>query len=397
MVSSGHILAAHLVYDGAILTMVLRDTVTNGQARFSWPVDIPAATVGNMAWVGFGAGTVNPATQSVLSWDFYTGYDERLATPTFSLAPGSYPGAQSVTLSGPAGATLYYTTNGLEPTSASTRYTSPVAVSSTTILRAVAIRSGYTDSYVATANYEIAPSGSPSPIYYPSGFVANDGVVLAGVAQRNGKAIRLTDTNTLGSEVGAAWYGMPVNVQTFSTNFTVQFTSAVANGMAFVLQNQSPMSIDTTLNSMVSGGVTALGQNGLFGFAGLTSSVAVTLDIYNNATGLYLKGSANNALGPTKLSGITLSSGDPLNVALTYDGTALSMKLTDTTTSATFSQTWTVNIPAAVDGKTAYVGFTGSTGGSYANQDVLDWNYKAAPAASTGVTVPNPPTNLRVQ
>ena len=39
---SGHIMEAHIVYDGSLLTMVLKDTVTNAQARYSWPVNIPA-------------------------------------------------------------------------------------------------------------------------------------------------------------------------------------------------------------------------------------------------------------------------------------------------------------------------------------------------------------------
>src|SRR5580658_8203006 len=45
------------------------------------------------------------------------------ATPTFSIAPGTYTSTQPVTLSdATAGATIYYTTNGTTPTTASTKY-----------------------------------------------------------------------------------------------------------------------------------------------------------------------------------------------------------------------------------------------------------------------------------
>ena len=395
---SGDVMAAHIVYDGAILTMVLVDTVTNAQARYSWPVNIPAATGSNTAWVGFTGGTVLAATQSVLSWDFYTGFNSRLANPTFSIAAGSYPSAQSVTIAGPPGAAIYYTTNGLLPTSASTRYTGPVTVNSNEVIQAVAIESGYTDSYVASANYEIAPAGSPYPINFPAGFSKGDGVVLAGYSQLNGSTIRLTDSNAPGDEVGAAWYAVPVNVQSFSTNFTLQFTNAAANGMAFVIQNQTAPSLDGVANSSVSGGPTALGfrASGL-GYQGIASSIAITFDIYGgNVTGLYFNGNTpNTSAAHVPITGITLNSGHPLNVGLTYNGTTLSMKMTDTVTSSTFSQSWAVNIPSTVGNSTAYVGFTGATGGVYANQDVLSWVYTAGTQSTPAV--PAAPTNLRVQ
>jgi hypothetical protein len=49
------------------------------------------------------------------------------ATPTFSLAAGTYTSAQTVALSdATTGATIYYTTNGAGPTTSSTEYLSPI-------------------------------------------------------------------------------------------------------------------------------------------------------------------------------------------------------------------------------------------------------------------------------
>jgi len=62
---------------------------------------------------------------------------------------------------------------------------------------------------------------------------------------------------------------------------------------------------------------------------------------------------------------------------MTYDGTTLAMTITDPTAQKSFSATWPLNIPAAVGAPTAYVGFTGGTGGSTATQEIITWNYTA--------------------
>lgn len=63
-------------------------------------------------------------------------------------------------------------------------------------------------------------------------------------------------------------------------------------------------------------------------------------------------------------------------VHIVYDGTTLTMKITDTTNSAlTFTTSWTVNIPTAVNSNSAWVGFTGGTGGLTAKQEVINWTY----------------------
>src|SRR5204863_9694572 len=84
--------------------------------------------------------------------------------PTFNPPAGTYPGAQSVTLSDSAsGATIYYTTDGSTPTTASTQYTAPIAVTHSLTIKAIATASGMSDSEVATAAYTIvAPTATPT-------------------------------------------------------------------------------------------------------------------------------------------------------------------------------------------------------------------------------------------
>lgn len=50
-------------------------------------------------------------------------------------------------------AAIYYTTDCTDPTSSSTLYTGPITVSSTTVLRAVAVRDGYMNSYTHTGTF----------------------------------------------------------------------------------------------------------------------------------------------------------------------------------------------------------------------------------------------------
>jgi hypothetical protein len=62
---------------------------------------------------------------------------------------------------------------------------------------------------------------------------------------------------------------------------------------------------------------------------------------------------------------------------MVYDGTNLTMTLTDTVTNATVTEAFPVNIPSIVGSNTAWVGFTGGTGGFSATQNVLSWSYSA--------------------
>jgi len=64
-----------------------------------------------------------------------------------------------------------------------------------------------------------------------------------------------------------------------------------------------------------------------------------------------------------------------MSVQLNYNGTTLTMVITDTVTQASYTTSWTINIPSTVGANTAYVGFTGGTGGQTATQNILTWTY----------------------
>ncbi|HRO99603.1 MAG TPA: CotH kinase family protein, partial [Flavobacteriales bacterium] len=79
-----------------------------------------------------------------------------LAKPTLNPGAGFYGGAQNVTITGPAGATIRYTTDGSEPTATSTVYAGPIAVNATTVIRAACFGgAGNQPSFVETNTYFI--------------------------------------------------------------------------------------------------------------------------------------------------------------------------------------------------------------------------------------------------
>jgi len=84
------------------------------------------------------------------------------ANPTFSPPGGSYSQPVSVTLSdATAGAAIFYTTDGTTPTTASTRYTGPILISSTAAIKAIATSAGSTQSAIVAQGYTIALSPIP--------------------------------------------------------------------------------------------------------------------------------------------------------------------------------------------------------------------------------------------
>ena len=81
-----------------------------------------------------------------------------VATPTFSPKAGRYAEAQTVTISCTTeGATIYYTTDGSDPTVSSTLYTQPITIEETTTLKAIAITAD-DESAVTSAKYIIGSS-----------------------------------------------------------------------------------------------------------------------------------------------------------------------------------------------------------------------------------------------
>jgi len=173
-------------------------------------------------------------------------------------------------------------------------------------------------------------------------------------------------TSNANNEANAAWCQTPVNID---RNFTASFRyqgAGTADGATFTLHND------------VSGAATLGGVGAQLGYVGITNSVAYELNLYtNNTRGTNFK--TDGTVGTYNATGgVNIGSGQYISVNLRYDAAAQTFTETLTDTSSppnTYTKRYDgINIQSKVGGKpTAYMGFTGGTGSSYATQSIYDF------------------------
>jgi len=349
-------------------------TPTSGSTLYSGVLTVPETTTFNAIAISEGF------LQSAVSTATYT-IQDLAAPPDVSPSAGTYTSAQSVQLSDTSPTpTIYYTTDGTMPTHSSKQYTTPISVTSTTTITAIASSPGLSDSPAVKATFTISPGATT--INFGMGFS------MLGCMQLNGSTdlddSRLQLTNGAENEAGSAFCTTPVNITNFTTDFTFQLSDAMADGITFTIQNSSAgaKALGPT------GGGLGYGPDSTGGAPGISNSVAVKYDLYNNAgegedsTGLYTNG-ASPTVPATDMtsSGVILNSGDTMAVHITYDGSILAMTITDSSVNKTFRTSWPINIPQTIGGNIAFVGFTGGTGGLTASQKIETWTFAYTPPA----------------
>lgn len=244
----------------------------------------------------------------------------------------------------------------------------------------------------AFSNAAGATSGQAPPVDFSNGFASAAGLLTANgfgpAAAIAGAVLRLTDGGN--DESRSAWLKTPQTITQFTTEFVFKMTAPDADGFTFCLQQSGPA---------------ALGPSGgSLGYAGITPGAAIKFDIFPSvsATGLYLSGAypddnpaaGANTSGAIPVTGIDFHLGRLVRVVLTYDGVAKTLQesITDLTTRAVFNYTYPVDLSQYLTGgSTAYAGFTASTGGMSATQEIQSWSF-----SSTLPTTPAAPGSLAV-
>jgi hypothetical protein len=231
-------------------------------------------------------------------------------------------------------------------------------------------------------------------------------VNLVGDAAFTANRLRLTPDQT--NKVGSAWLNNRVDVQNgFSTMFQFQITNRGglspdfepgvnnngADGFTFTIQNDNPNTI----------GVFASG----IGYFYIPNSLSIEFDTWHNAP-FYCEPNGNHiavqSLGtsanrpehcadsggafPNPKLGIAvpnkdMSDGTIYNVMITYLPGALSVyfdNLSVPLLTVPVDLAQTLNLD---NGRSAYIGFTSSTGSAFENHDILKWSYSDVPEPST--------------
>lgn len=191
----------------------------------------------------------------------------------------------------------------------------------------------------------------------------------------------LTLTDNAGNEARSAFFQFKQYIGAFKAFWTYQASgNKAADGMAFVLQNDSR-------------GANALGGGGgSLGVSGISPSWELELNIYtgNNdgiGCGIFTNGANGiNTLG----TNVLVSSGDPIDFSLNYAKARLTLTMVDEmNTNLSFTTNINMDLTIAAGGQTAYIGFTGATGGSQSTQTITNFAFVPLTSASIANTSTN--------
>ena len=226
-------------------------------------------------------------------------------------------------------------------------------------------------------------------------FTGACGTTLTCVGNTTSATPVLRLTPALTGQSGAAYSTTAVPLGSggvFSTQFQFQFTQpggiAPADGITFVIA-ANPSGLGT-------------GGGGI-GYAGVTNSVAVEFDTFNNGetggdnhvavdTGGALNGTGVSPNGITSCGFNTttgcLSNGHVWTVNIAYDGANLTVNVQDGANAVQNLINTAINIPALLGTNNAFVGFTAGTGSGYENHDILNWQFANTPRLTNNVPEP---------
>jgi hypothetical protein len=163
------------------------------------------------------------------------------AAPKFSPAGGTYATAQTVSLTdATAGAVIYYTTDGSMPSASSTLYASPIAVSQTETINAIAIASG-SSSPVATAAYTISSTsgGTATPMISPASGALTPGQTVTITDATAGAVIYYT-TNGNTPSASSTQYTGPLSVSQAETISAIAIASGSSSPVATAAYTVGP-------------------------------------------------------------------------------------------------------------------------------------------------------------
>ena len=187
--------AAIRCYGGNYFTMTTTEgnltevviTFASGEGTNAITTDV--GTYDNGTWTGSATavtftigGTSGHRRLAAFSITYSTGGVQTVATPTFTPAAGTYFEAQNVTINcATDNATIYYTVDGTDPTTSSAIYSTPIAVSETTTIKAMGVKADMNNSAIASATYTIQTGPSVITIAEAKALELNEYALVQGI------------------------------------------------------------------------------------------------------------------------------------------------------------------------------------------------------------------------
>ena len=149
--------------------------------------------------------------------------------PTASLTPGSVEKGTEVTLStATSDATIYYTTDGTEPTASSNVYSGAITINEAVTIKAIAVKAGYVDSTAASFAYTIATHTVSYDANGGSGEIPTDSGTYS---NGNPVTVQFTPEPT---RIGYNFAGWATSATAESAEYTQGGTASFAMGTADV-------------------------------------------------------------------------------------------------------------------------------------------------------------------
>ena len=339
--------AAKVVISGSVPVPTDPSVTETVSTTTSHTVTIPAATFPasyEKLTISYYIASVDDGTKKDILKSAIIEEANLVADPVITPAAGTYTSAQSVTLTcATTGASIYYTIDGSTPNSLSTLYSGAISLSTsgTTTVKAIAIKTGLTDSAVVSATYVI--NISTSKVLTGITLAASEGTVEANVAYTMPVATAAYDDSTTGTvtatwvevlEGGTAAVTLPVTKTTAGTYvFMASYTeNGVTKTANFTLVVTEPVPVKT-LQSIT---VTPTALSDML----INATQAVSLKVVAN----YLTGAVESTEEVTTSATVTASAGSYASGVYTAGATAGAATLTVSYTDGTTVKTGTITV-----------------------------------------------------
>ena len=182
--------------------------VDNGASGYSTMTILPNGEIGFLYEDNYDTSKANgdysdivyvPLTVSEITGGAYTYTSsevvkETVATPTITPNGGELKyGNNTVSIACDTdGATIYYTIDGTEPTTSSTKYTGAFTLTSNATVKAIAVKTGWNNSSVASASFTYTVETVSTPVIAPNGGEIEAGTTISISCATSGATIYYT-------------------------------------------------------------------------------------------------------------------------------------------------------------------------------------------------------------